>query len=54
MSKFNVWSWEHKHSVNCGKCGKMFDEREGFPTRNSGTFCQHCSQKLLNKVKGGN
>ena len=36
-------SWIDKHSVNCIKCGILFDEREGItPLDGEGTLCPNC------------
>jgi Zn ribbon nucleic-acid-binding protein len=39
-------TWEDKHSVNCIKCGVLFDERDGFtPSDGEGTVCPSCFDK---------
>ena len=40
-------SWVDRHSVNCYFCGKLFDEREGYPADemnggDGGTACPQC------------
>ena len=35
--------WMNAHSVNCIKCGVLFNEREGYtPEDGEGTLCQKC------------
>ena len=36
-------TWIDKHSVNCIRCGVLFDEREGItPDNGEGTLCPQC------------
>jgi hypothetical protein len=38
-------SWVDRHSVNCFKCGILFDEREGVVgPGGEGTICPTCNQ----------
>ena len=38
--------WIDSHSVNCIKCSKLFDERNGLtPEDNEGTICPECMGK---------
>lgn len=40
-------AWVEKHSVNCIKCGKMFDERDGVtPPDGEGTLCPACQEGM--------
>lgn len=39
--------WRDKHSVNCIRCGDLFDERDGYtPDDGEGTLCESCHKEL--------
>jgi hypothetical protein len=38
--------WIDAHSVNCYKCGRLFDEREGYVGKGGeGEICESCVKK---------
>ena len=49
----NEPSWIVNHSINCYFCGKLFDEREGYPAdefnnNDGGTICPECLKEKKN------